>query len=157
MAARLKRTKWGLVTSALYSRDILRLASSIPHHARLDRAQASAEKSSAVCGSRVVVDVVTDSDGRITALGQEVRACALGQASAALMGGHAIGRTATELAEARDSLAAYLAGTRDDPGDWPGLAVFAEARRFTARHPAILLAFEAAAEATARAGRADAA
>ena len=51
--------------------------------------------------------------------------------------------------QARDALAAYLAGTRDDPGDWPGLAVFADARRFTARHASILLAFEAAAEAAA--------
>ena len=99
----------------------------------------------------MVVDVATDGEGRIAALGQEVRACALGQASAALMGAHAIGRTAAELAEARDALAAYLAGTRDDPGDWPGLAVFAEARRFTARHASILLAFEAAAEAALQA------
>jgi NifU-like protein involved in Fe-S cluster formation len=115
------------------------------------------EKSSPVCGSRVVVDVVLDEADRVAMLGQEVRACALGQASAALMGAHAIGRGAAELAEARDSLAAYLAGTREDPGGWPGLAVFADARRFTARHPSILLAFEAAAEAAAQAARADAA
>jgi NifU-like protein involved in Fe-S cluster formation len=145
------------VTSALYSRDILRLAASIPHHSRLEGAQASIEKSSPVCGSRVVVDVVTDKDGRIVALGHEVCACALGQASAALMGAHAIGRTPGELATARDALAAFLAGQRDDPGDWPGLAVFAEARRFSARHASIMLAFEAAAEAALRAGRAHAA
>lgn len=147
----------GIVTSALYSRDILRLAASIPHHARLERAEASVEKSSPVCGSRVVVDIVTDGQGRIAALGQEVRACALGQSSATLMAAHAIGRSASELAEARDALAGYLAGTRGDPGDWPGLAVFAEARRFTARHPSILLAFEAAAEAAAQVERAHAA
>jgi NifU-like protein involved in Fe-S cluster formation len=66
------------------------------------------------------------------------------------MGAHAIGRTAGELAEARDALAAFLAGRREDPGGWPGLSVFADARRFSARHPSILLAFEAAAEAAAR-------
>jgi len=98
-----------------------------------------------------------DARGRVAQLGQEVRACALGQASASLMGAHAIGRSAAELAEARDALAAFLAGRRDDPGDWPGLDIFADARRFTARHPSILLAFEAAAEAAARAARADAA
>jgi len=145
------------MTSALYSRDILRLAASIPHHARLDRPGASAEKSSPICGSRVVVDVITDREGRIAALGQEVRACALGQASAALMAAHVVGRASAELAEARDSLAAWLAGTRADPGDWPGLTVFAEARRYPARHAAIRLAFEAAAEAAALAARADAA
>ena len=143
--------------SALYNRDILRLAASIPHLGRLAGPQASVEKSSPVCGSRVVVDLNLDARGRLAELGQEVRACALGQASASLMGAHAIGRSAAELAEARDALAAFLAGRRDDPGDWPGLDIFADARRFTARHPSILLAFEAAAEAAARAARADAA
>jgi len=143
--------------SALYNRDILRLAASIPHLGRLAGPQASVEKSSPVCGSRVVVDLNLDARGRVAQLGQEVRACALGQASASLMGAHAIGRSAAELAEARDALAAFLAGRRDDPGDWPGLAIFADARRFTARHPSILLAFDAAAEAAARAARADAA
>lgn len=145
------------MTSALYTRDILRLAASIPNLGRLDRPRASAEKVSPVCGSRVVVDLAVDEAGRVTALGQEVRACALGQASASLMGAHAIGRTAAELAEARDALAAWLAGRSEDPGTWPGLAALAPARRFSARHAAILLAFDAAAEAAARAVRADAA
>ncbi|MEA3043289.1 MAG: hypothetical protein QOH47_1127 [Sphingomonadales bacterium] len=139
------------MTSTLYSRDILRLAASIPHQRRLDHPQATVEKHSPICGSRVVVDLATDEAGRIMALGQEVRACALGQASAALLGAHAIGRTAGELAEARDALAAYLAGAREDPGDWPGLAVFAHARAYSARHAAILLPFAAAAEAASRA------
>jgi NifU-like protein involved in Fe-S cluster formation len=133
--------------AALYTRDILRLAASIPHQRRLAAPQASVEKSSPVCGSRVVVDLVTDAEGRVVELGQEVRACALGQASAALMGAHALGRTAEELAAARDALAGYLAGTREDPGRWPGLAVFAAARPYRARHAAILLPFAAAAEA----------
>ena len=51
----------------------------------------------------------------------------------------------------RDSLRAYLAGERGDPGAWPGLEALADARPFTARHASILLAFEAAAEAAARA------
>jgi NifU-like protein involved in Fe-S cluster formation len=100
----------------------------------------------------VIVDIALDGEGRVAALGQEVKACALGQASAALMGAHALGRTGAELGAARDSLAAFLAGTREDPGDWPGLGLFGEARRFTARHASILLAFDAAAEAAARAG-----
>jgi NifU-like protein involved in Fe-S cluster formation len=145
------------VTASLYSRDILRLAASIPHAGRLERAQASAEKRSAVCGSRVVVDVVLDSEGRVAALGQEVKACALGQASAALMGAHAIGRSPAELAAARDALAAFLARECEHSNFWPGLDVFAEARRFPGRHGAILLPFDAAAEAAAQAARADAA
>jgi NifU-like protein involved in Fe-S cluster formation len=137
------------VPSALYSRDILRLAASIPHLGRLAAPQGSAERSSRLCGSRVAVDVVLDDAGRVALLGQEVKACALGQASAALMGVHTLGRGARELEEARDSLAAYLRGESDDPGGWPGLAVFETARAFPARHAAILLPFEAAAEAAA--------
>jgi NifU-like protein involved in Fe-S cluster formation len=144
------------VPTALYNRDILRLAAAIPHLGRLQHPQASVEKSSPVCGSRVAVDLALDGQGRVAALGQEVKACALGQASAALMGAHALGRTRAELVQARDALAAYLAGERDDPGDWPGLALFADARRYPARHPSILLAFDAAAEAASKAQRAEA-
>ena len=135
------------VTTALYNRDILRLAASIPHQGRLDGPQATVEKRSPICGSRVTVDITLDDTGCVAALGQEVKACALGQASASLMGAHAIGRTPAELEAAQDALSGFLAGTRADPGDWPGLTIFAEARPFTARHRSILLAFEAAAEA----------
>jgi NifU-like protein involved in Fe-S cluster formation len=137
------------VTTALYNRDILRLAASIPHQSRLEAPQATVEKRSPICGSRVTVDIGLDDAGRVSSLGQDVKACALGQASASLMGAAALGRTPEELEAARGALSAYLAGTRDDPGDWPGLSIFAEARPFTARHRSILLAFEAAAEAAA--------
>jgi NifU-like protein involved in Fe-S cluster formation len=139
------------MSAALYNSTILRLATSIPHQARLADPGATAERRSPVCGSRVTIDVRLDAEGRVAELGQEVRACALGQASAALLGAHAIGRSAAELANARDALAGFLAGTRDDPGDWPGLEIFAPARPHAARHASIRLAFEAAAEAAARA------
>lgn len=141
------------VTTALYNRDILRLAAAIPHHHRLPRPDASAEKRSPTCGSRIVVDVALDDQGRIAELGQQVNACALGQASAALMGAHAIGRQRSELVAARDALAAFLAGRRDDPGAWPGLEIFRDARPFSARHQSILLAFDAVATATAEASK----
>lgn len=141
----------GRMSASLYNAQILRLATSIPHQTRLSDSQATVSKRSPVCGSRVTVDVVMGADGRIAALGQEVRACALGQASAALMGEHAIGRTPAELAAARDALTAFLAGGRDDPGDWPGLEIFLPARPHAARHPSIRLAFEAVAEAAEQA------
>ncbi|MBC2778206.1 iron-sulfur cluster assembly scaffold protein [Parasphingopyxis marina] len=139
------------MSAALYNAEILRLATEIPHRTRLDAPQASVEKRSPVCGSRVTVDVTMGADGRIAALGQEVRACALGQASASLMGRNAVGRTAGELAVARDALAEFLAGDRDDAGDWPGLEIFAPAIPHKARHASIRLAFEAVAEAAAMA------
>jgi NifU-like protein involved in Fe-S cluster formation len=139
------------MSGALYNTQILKLATSIPHQSRLDNAGGTSERRSPICGSRVTVDVVVDAEGRIAAIGQDVKACALGQASAALMGGHAIGRTLAEVEAARDALTAFLAGTRDDPGAWPGLEIFGPARPHSARHASIRLAFEAAAEATARA------
>ena len=137
------------MSAPLYNATILRLATSIPHQARLADAQASVEKRSPVCGSRVTVDVRLDPDGKLAELGQEVRACALGQASAALMAQHALGQSPEGLAAARDALTDFLAGRRDDPGEWPGLDIFGPARPHSARHASIRLAFEAVAEAAA--------
>lgn len=139
------------MSAALYNSTILRLAAAIPHHERLPTPDGTSERRSPVCGSRVTVDVMLDADGRIAAIGQEVRACALGQASASLMGAHAIGRDAAELAAARDALGDFLAGRRDDPGDWPRLEIFAPAVPHSARHASIRLSFEAATEAVERA------
>ena len=142
-----------LVTEPLYTRDILRLAASIPHSGRLPEPEASVEKRAPVCGSSIIVDVALDAQGRVAAIAQTVKACAFGQASAALMGAHVLGRSPAELAEARDTLAAWLAGTSDDPGPWPGLDILAPARRLSARHGAILLPFQAVTEAAALAAR----
>ena len=137
----------------LYNNEILRLAASIPCHERLASPMASAEKRSPICGSRVTVDVNLDGAGRVSELGLLVRACALGQASSALMARHAIGKSPGELATVRDALTAWLAGERDAAPDWPGLGVFTPALAVTARHPSIRLAFEAVADAAAQARR----
>jgi NifU-like protein involved in Fe-S cluster formation len=92
----------------------------------------------------------------VVEVGLLVRACALGQASASLLAHAILGRTAAELAAARDALGGWLAGAADLP-DWPGLAVLTPARDYPARHPSIRLAFEAAAEAAAMAAQAKAA
>lgn len=134
------------MTTPLYTSAILRLAASIPHATRLADPHAIADRRTPVCGSRIVVDVAM-ANGRVAAIGQDVHACALGQASASLMAAHAIGRTLAELDKARDDLAAYLNGSRDDPGIWPGLDIFTAARAHRSRHAAIMLPFEAVAEA----------
>lgn len=139
------------MTEPLYTLDVLRLAASTANLHRLDNSHASVEKRSPTCGSRVRVDVIVSGEGKVEALGAELHACALGQASTALMAAHALGRTGAEIAEARDSLRAFLKGEAEQPGEWPGLEVFAAARRHSGRHAAILLAFEAAAEAAAAA------
>jgi NifU-like protein involved in Fe-S cluster formation len=139
------------MNAPLYNTQILRLAASIPFQERLADPGATSEKRSPVCGSRVTVDINV-ADGHVSEVGMLVRACALGQASAALMAAHVVGRTATELAEARDQLTAWLAGERAELPEWPGLDLFVPALPHRARHPSIRLAFEAAAEAAAEAG-----
>jgi NifU-like protein involved in Fe-S cluster formation len=134
----------------LYNTEILRLAANIPYAERLADAMGSSEKRSPICGSRVTVDANVDDEGRVREIGMLVRACALGQASSALMAGGVIGKTPEELATARDALSAWLAGEGDAP-DWPGLDIFTPALPVTARHPSIRLAFEAAAEAAEQA------
>lgn len=140
-----------LMDAPLYNNEILRLAASIPYHERLAAPMGTSEKRSPVCGSRVTVDVDLDEQGRVAGLGLLVRACALGQASSALMARHAIGKSPEELADARDALAAWLAGERDAAPDWPGIDVLTPALGVTARHPSIRLAFEAVADAAVEA------
>ncbi len=135
------------MTAPLYNQQILRLAANTPS-TRLAAPMASVEKRSPVCGSRVTVDIDVDRDGRVSAIGMLVRACALGQASATLMATEAVGKSPTELAEARDALAAWLAGAGAMP-EWPGIDIFTPALPHSARHASIRLAFEAVAEAAA--------
>ncbi|MGN7160454.1 iron-sulfur cluster assembly scaffold protein [Sphingomonas sp. SAFR-052] len=140
------------MTANLYNTEILRLAAETAQAVRLSDPHASVEKRSPICGSRVTVDITLGEDGRVAAVGMLVRACALGQASSALLAREIVGRNAAELAAARDALTAWLAGEGDAP-DWPGLTLFEPARPHSARHASIRLAFEAAAEAAAIAGQ----
>jgi NifU-like protein involved in Fe-S cluster formation len=139
------------MNAPLYNLEILRLAASVADRPRLVNAGATVERRSPTCGSRVIVDVIIDANGRVTDFGQEVRACALGQASAVLMAQNLIGRTADDIMSTANQLRAFLAGETDAPGTWPGLDIFAPARTYRARHPSILLAFDAAAEAAQKA------
>ena len=135
------------MTSHLYNREILRLATSLAGQARLRDFHGTADRRSPTCGSRVIVDVNLDEARRIAEIGMEVSACALGQASAALVLAHAPGLSAADLRDAADALRSWLGGEDVAVDFWPGIEVFATARDYTARHPSILLAFEAAADA----------
>lgn len=137
----------------LYTARLLRLAATIPHARRLPAPQASAQRTSQVCGSRVTVDIDLGPDGRVAAFGQEVRACALGQAAAAILGEAVLGQTADGLARAHALLQDWLKGDGPLPAllaeHFPELALLEPARAHPARHQSILLAFEASAAAAA--------
>ncbi|MFW8634571.1 iron-sulfur cluster assembly scaffold protein [Cribrihabitans pelagius] len=138
----------------LYSTRILALAAEIPHQARLSDPGASVKKRSPLCGSTVTVDVTLE-DGRIAAFGQDVKACALGQASAAVVGANVIGRTLAEIETARNELKAMLTQGGPVPqAPFDGLEVLQPAAEFKNRHASIMLALEATLEAMQTAAKA---
>lgn len=135
----------------LYSSRILALAADIPHNERLSAPQATVKKRSPLCGSTVTVDVIVK-DGKIAEFGQDVKACALGQAAASVVGSAAVGRSRAEVERARDQLRAMLKEGAPAPlAPFDGLAVLEPARDYKNRHASILLTIEATAQAMAEA------
>lgn len=138
----------------LYSTRILALAADIPHLDRLNAPDATVKKRAPLCGSTVTVDVKM-SGGKVSEFGQDVKACALGQASAAVVGGAIIGTTRSQVEKARDQLKAML--KQDGPvpdAPFDGLEVLLPARDYKNRHASILLSLEATAEAMEKAEQA---
>lgn len=135
-----------------YTRDILRLAAAIPHQHDFNSLGDGVERRSRTCGSRVRVSVALDSEGRVGEFRQAVEACAYGQASAALMGARAIGQDRAGAEADVEVLERWLKGGAA-PADWPELAALGPALQRSSRHEAILLPFQALAEAIAEAGK----
>lgn len=133
----------------LYSGRILALAADIPHLGRLPAPTGTARRRSPLCGSTVTVDVVV-AEGRVKEFAQDVKACALGQASAAVLGAAVLGRSLAELEAARDALRAMLKDGGPVPAaPFDGYEVLIPAREYKNRHASILLALEASCEAMA--------
>ncbi|KIC44796.1 MAG: iron-sulfur cluster assembly scaffold protein [Ruegeria sp.] len=139
----------------LYSGRILALAADIPHLDRLEHPDATVKKRAPLCGSTVTVDVALR-DGKVADFAQDVKACALGQASASVVGDAVIGATRAQVETARDQLAAMLKSDGPAPdAPFDGLEVLMPARDYKNRHASILLALEATAEAMAQAEQAN--
>ena len=135
----------------LYSGRILAMAAEMPRTTRLEAPDATAMRRSPLCGSTVTVDVKVH-DGKVSDYGQDVKACALGQAAASVVGANAVGRTLPEIEAARDGLRAMLKEGAEPPGaPWGGFEVLEPARDYRNRHASIMLAVEALAEAMERA------
>ena len=139
------------MNAPLYTTEILRLAVSLPEARTLEREDGQAELRSPTCGSRVRTLVQVGEDGSVIALSQQVRACAFGQASAAILQHAAVGSASPDVEQAVADITAWLAGSGSIP-TWPGIAALAPARSRTGRHGAILLPFRTLAAALAAAG-----
>lgn len=129
--------------SALYNRDILRLAASLVAGDKLEHADGVAEVRSPICGSRIQAEIKLASDGKVEAVALRANACALGQASAAIVRGNAVGTALDTVATIRAGLAAALSGKADMPDNWPELMLLTPAKDYPSRHAAILLPYDA--------------
>ena len=134
----------------LYSGRILALAADMPRTTRLPNPTATARKRAPLCGSTVTVDLMVE-DGKITDYGQEVKACALGQAAAAIVGANIVGLTPDEVQAGRDALYTML---KEDgpvpPAPFSDLEVLQPAKDYKNRHASIMLAFDATLDALAQ-------
>ncbi len=128
---------------ALYSGQILALAADIPHAELLESPMANVRKRAPLCGSNVAVSLDYDGE-KITRFGQDVKACALGQASASILGAQAIGLSEAQVLRARDQLLALLKADGPTPdAPFERYEVLRPARGFKNRHASIMLALEA--------------
>jgi NifU-like protein involved in Fe-S cluster formation len=134
----------------IYNRRILELAADIPRLGRLPAPMATATAHSKLCGSKVVVDLSMD-DGVVTDFAHDVKACALGQASASIMARHVIGSTPEELRAVRDQVRRMLKENGAPPeGKWSDAQVLEPVRDFKARHASTLLTFDAVVDAVSQ-------
>lgn len=131
------------VSAPLYNRDILALAVENAQYPPLTDADLHGSQRSAICGSRVGLDLCLDDWGRIIKLGMKVEACALGQASASLFARHALGLDEAAMRQSRDQLWGWLRGEADGPS-WPEFSVLAAVKDYPARHSAVMLPFDVA-------------
>ena len=137
------------MSASLYSIDVLRRAASVADFPLLAEHDAMAERRSPTCGSRMTVTIKLGDDGRVAAIGLDAKACALGQAAAAIFAASAVGADQAMIEAASDQWRAYLSGEREQLPDWAGLDLLAAGRDYPARHPSMRLAFEAASAALA--------
>jgi NifU-like protein involved in Fe-S cluster formation len=136
----------------LYSARILGLAANLPHSGRLAAPDGTGERVAKLCGSKAIVDVTLDEAGRIASFAQDVKACALGQAAAGVLGEAVIGASLEDLTEARDAMAAMLKVGGDGPaGRFEGLRALKQVADYPARHASTMVAIEAALDAVRQA------
>ena len=132
----------------LYSARILRLAAELPHAGRLAAPEGTGERVARLCGSRATVDVTLDEAGRVRDFAQDVKACALGQAAAGVVGQVAIGASLAEIAEAQSATVAMLKSGGEGPvGRFEGLRALRQVADYPARHASTLVALDALLEA----------
>ncbi len=127
----------------MYNSRLLELAANIPHSERLPDPDATVTAHSKLCGSTVSIDLDMQ-DGLVTGYGQTVKACLLGQAACAIVGGNIIGASMAEVQQAGDMMRRMLKENAPPPtGRFAELAVLEPVRHYKARHGSVMLVFDA--------------
>lgn len=127
----------------IYNAKILEFAGNLPLTGILPDADGSAERQSKLCGSRIRVHLKLDGDV-VSGFSHEVKACALGQASASILAQHVVGATVSEIAAARDAMLAMLKEGGEGPeGRFADMRFLKPVRDYKARHASTMLTFEA--------------
>ena len=141
-------------TAKLYTPELLGLATGLAGYPLTPDLPLRAEARSRSCGSVIAIGLALDAGGTsIARIGMQISACAIGQASAALLAEASQGTDLSRVIAVSDGISAWLAGSGALPADWPGLAALAPALAHPGRHGALLLPWTAARTAlSSRAG-----
>jgi NifU-like protein involved in Fe-S cluster formation len=131
------------VATALYTPEVLALATGLADYRLDDVMTQRAEARSRSCGSSLTLGLLFDDAGRIARVGLRSQACAIGQASAAIFAQAATGRSAEDIGATAAGVTRWLAGEGALP-DWPGIETIAAARDYPGRHGALMLPWTAA-------------
>ena len=91
----------------LYSTQILSLAANIPVMDRLQSPDITITKRSKLCGSKVTIDLIMKNE-TVVGYAHDVKACALGQASASILAKDILGKTSAQIIKARMSVIQML-------------------------------------------------
>lgn len=127
----------------LYNREILRLAASIPRIGRLEAPDASVTAHSQLCGSRITVDIEL-ADDVVVDYARTVRACAIGQAVASVVGRVIVGLSVADIHSGAAALRVLLREKRlPTSAPWTALEPFLPVVDVRSRHGSALLPFEA--------------
>ncbi|WP_128892611.1 iron-sulfur cluster assembly scaffold protein [Erythrobacter sp. HKB08] len=127
----------------LYTPTILALAVELANYPNASDLELKGEARSKSCGSTVDVGIGPGPDRKISEIGISVKACAIGQAAAAIFAAAAKGKSLDELKDEQRQLEGWLRSGGATPRI-KRIELLEHAREYPARHDAILLPWKAA-------------
>ena len=135
------------MSATLYSRELLRWSAELYKWPINDDVLLRDTMRAEPCGSAVTIAIETEGQGTISRFGMDVKACAFGQASAAIMAHYIVGQSAQYINAMSEALSSLLAGADAMDSDgiyakWPEFHLLSVAAPHSARHAAIMLPYK---------------